>query len=176
MNYKKLYIWVEGEDDKRFFEQIINPMLKNKYDFVETKSYAMMKKEKIDNFLKSIKAMNADYIFITDFNNSPCITARKQVIRNRFKNINDECIIIVMREIEGWYLAGLRDNECKKFKIPMHESTDRITKEEFDSLIPKKFDSRIDFMLEILKNFSIEIAKQKNGSFRYFIDKHLQEF
>lgn len=171
MNHKRLYIWVEGEDDKRFFEKIINPMLKNKYDFIETISYASMKKEKIDNFLRSIKAMQSDYIFVTDFNNSTCITARKRVIRSRFKNIPDESIIIVMREIEGWYLAGLRDNEYKKFKIPLHESTDRITKEEFDSLIPKKFESRIDFMLEILKNFSIEIAKQKNGSFRYFIDR-----
>jgi len=40
-------------------------------------------------------------------------------------------------------------------------------------LIPKKFTSRIDFMSEILKKFSIEIAKQKNNSFQYFVEKYM---
>jgi hypothetical protein len=38
-------------------------------------------------------------------------------------------------------------------------------------MIPKKFDSKIDFMIEILKYYSIDIAKQKNGSFKKFIDE-----
>ena len=61
---------------------------------------------------------------------------------------------------------------AEKLKIKKLASADNITKEKFDALIPKKFTSRIDFMLEILKNFSIEIAKQKNNSFKYFIEKY----
>ncbi|OGW18585.1 MAG: hypothetical protein A3G93_11920 [Nitrospinae bacterium RIFCSPLOWO2_12_FULL_45_22] len=43
----------------------------------------------------------------------------------------------------------------------------------FNRLIPNKFDSRIDFMLEILKYFSMGIAKQKNKSFSYFLERHI---
>lgn len=64
MCYRRLFIWVEGEDDARFFEKIMEPKLQKKYDVVETIRYASLKKEKIDNFLKSIKAMGAEYIFV----------------------------------------------------------------------------------------------------------------
>ena len=172
MGYRKLFIWVEGEDDERFFEKILQPKLQKKYNFVETRRYVTLKKEKIDNFLKSIKAMGADYIYVTDINNSPCVTAKKQEAKNKLRNIDEDRIIVVIKEIESWYLAGLGNTESKKFKIRTFSVTDTITKEQFNMLIPKKFDSRIDFMLEILKIFSIKIAKQKNRSFRYCIEKY----
>lgn len=175
MGYSRLFIWVEGEDDKRFFEKILEPKLQKRYDFVETRCYAALKKDKIDNFLKSIKAMNADYIFATDINNSPCVTAKKKKIGDKLRNIDKKKIIVVIKEIESWYLAGLNDIECKKFKISNFDTTDAISKKQFNSLIPKKFDSRIDFILEILKIFSIEIAKQKNRSFRYYTEKYNYE-
>jgi len=172
MGYRRLFIWVEGEDDRRFFEKMIAPKLQKKYNFVETRRYATLKKEKIYNFLKSIKAMGAEYIFVADINHSPCVTAKKENIRSELRNIDEERIIVVIKEIESWYLAGLDNTRSKKFKVRAFKTTDDITKEKFNSLIPKKFDSRIDFMLEILKNFSIEIAKQKNRSFRYCIEKY----
>jgi len=172
MGYRRLFIWVEGEYDARFFEKIIEPKLRNKYDFVETRRYAALKKEKHDNFLKSIKAMGADYIYVIDINNSPSVTAKKQETQDKLRNIDEERIIVVIKEIESWYLAGLGDAEAEKFKIRTFSETDTITKEQFNRLIPRKFDSQIDFMLEILKIFSIEIAKQKNKSFRYFIEKY----
>jgi len=172
LSYRRLFIWVEGIDDKRFFQSILEPKLKKRYDFVEIKCYANLKKEKVDNFIKSIKAMDADYIYVTDINNSPCITIKKNEIQNNLKNIDADRIIVIIKEIESWYLAGMGVAEYKKFKIRNFYCTDKITKEQFDSLIPKKFDSRIDFLLEILKIFSIEIAKKKNKSFRYFIKKY----
>lgn len=78
----------------------------------------------------------------------------------------------MIKEIESWYLAGLDAQACKEFNIHNVPETDSITKEQFDALIPEKFISRIDFMLEILKVFSIESAKQKNMSFKYFIMKY----
>jgi len=172
MGYKRLFIWVEGEDDRRFFEKIMVPKLQRKYNFVKTRRYAALKKEKIDNFLKSIKAMGADYIYVTDINNSPCVTAKKREIQNKLKNIEGERIMVVIKEIESWYLAGLDNIASRKLGIRTYNVTDDITKEQFNSLIPKRYDSRIDFMLEILKIFSIEIAKQKNRSFRYCIEKY----
>jgi hypothetical protein len=80
-----MFIWVEGTDDERFFKEIIEPKLRGKYNFVETRSYSTLKKEKIDSFLKSIKSMRADYLYATDINNSPCITAKKQEVCNKIK-------------------------------------------------------------------------------------------
>ena len=76
--YKRLFIWVEGNDDERFFNKIFIPKFKEKYDTVNIIKYAKLKKERIDNFIKSIKAMGADYIYLTDINNSPCVTAKKE--------------------------------------------------------------------------------------------------
>ena len=87
MSYRRLFIWVEGEDDKRFFQSILEPKLQVKYNLVETRHYATLKKEKVDNFLKSIKAMGADYIYVTDINDSPCVTAKKQETQNKLRNI-----------------------------------------------------------------------------------------
>ena len=174
MEYKRLLILVEGDDDVRFFDKIIKPRLQKKYSLVEVRPYANLpkKKNKINNLVKSFKAMNADYIYVADINNAPCVTAKKQKIRNKLRAVDGDRIIVVIKEIESWYCAGLRDEDLKKFKIYSYKTTDTITKDQFNKLIPKVFTSRIDFMLEILKWFSIEIAKQKNKSFCYFIEKH----
>jgi len=171
-SYSRLFIWVEGEDDERFFKNVLKPKLQTKYDSVEIRKYATLKKEKIDNFIKSIEAMGASYIFVTDINNYPCVTAKKEEIQRKFKNIDNDKIIVVIKEIESWYLAGLDDKACKKFRIRNFSETDNIEKDQFNAFIPKKFNSRIDFMLEILKNYSIEDAKQKNRSFKYYFEKY----
>ena len=171
MAYKTLYIFVEGEDDKRFFERIVKPMFQGKYDSVEVYKYAQEKNKKVNSFLRSVKGMNADYIYASDINRAPCVTAKKQDVQSKFRDIDEDRIIVVIREIESWYLAGLDDTSSKNLGILPCGATDTVTKEQFNDLIPKKFDSRIDFMQEIMKCFQIETGKQKNTSFRYFFEK-----
>lgn len=174
MGYKRLFIFVEGDDDERFFQGIVNPIYKKKYDSVMLWKYAQVKNKKCEYFIKSVKAMAADYICAVDINRAPCVTGRKQEIQDKFNNIDKDKIIVIIKEIESWYLAGLDQGSVKNFGISgSFATTDDIAKEQFDKLIPKRFDSRIDFMSEILKNFSIEIAKQKNKTFKYFVEKHL---
>ncbi|MEM3394055.1 MAG: hypothetical protein QXY79_03310 [Candidatus Methanomethylicia archaeon] len=62
----------------------------------------------------------------------------------------------------------------KKIKIPAVSNTEIISKEQFNGYIPKDI-SRIDFMIEILKNFSMEEAKKRNNSFRYFMKKFIDD-
>jgi hypothetical protein len=174
MSCKRLFFLVEGNDDERFIQKIIKPILEEKYD-IKILKYSQQGKEKVDNFLKNIKKMGAEYIFIVDINSALCVTSKKQEIQNKFKNIDIDRIIVVIKEIEGWYLAGLDAKSCKKLNIRCYETTDNISKEQFNNLIPKKFDSRIDFMAEILKRYSIETAKLKNKSFKYFIEKYYCE-
>lgn len=172
MGYNRLYIWVEGNDGERFFKRIIVPRFNEKYDLVEAVLYAQETRKWINNFLKSIKKMNADYIFVADINSEPCVTAKKQKLQNKYREVNEHRIMVVIKEIEGWYLAGLDHTSSEKLGVPCLRSSDTITKEDFASLQPKQFDSRIDFMSEILKHFSVETAKQKNESLKYFVEKY----
>ncbi len=173
MGYKQLFIWVEGPDDVRFFEQIIKPIFDKSYDWVVVRAYAKKQSKYITRFVKSIKAMPADYIFVADINLAPCITDKKQRLQKTFKNIKAERTVIVVKEIESWYLVGLNEVNSKKLGLPPFDVTDNVEKEKFNQLIPKKFDSRVDFMLEILKHFSTATAKQKNNSFKYFVEKYI---
>lgn len=176
MNSKVLYIFVEGDYDEEFFKKILIPKLEEEYSYIKIVQYAQKPKkfEYIKKFIRSILSMDAEYIFVADIDDFPCVTAKKQKIQNKLRNIDEERIIVVIKEIESWYLAGLDNTACKKLGIRTHRNdTNNITKEQFNGLIiPKKDNSRVNLISEILKNFSIEIAMQKNRSFRYFIEKY----
>ncbi len=177
MTYKELYIFVEGEDDERFVERILKPILEKKYDYVVIVKYAKEEYEWRNNFIKSIKSIGADYIYVTDINNSPCITGKKNIIKQKCRDIDIDKIIIVIKEIEGWYIAGIGQKIAKKLKIKLTHNVDanEITKEQFNSLIPRQFkDSRTNFMIEILKHYDIKLARKRNKSFDYFIRKFIE--
>lgn len=170
--YKRIDVLLEGPDDTRFFDAILRPILESRYDYVQTWQYAGEKHEKTKNYLRAIKAMKADCVFLRDINASPCVTAKKEAIQKTYPRVVEPPnVFIVVLEIESWYVAGLDNGNCKQLGIRLSAKTDHIGKEQFNGLIPKKFGSRIDFMIEVLKRFSIETAKQKNKSFSYFISR-----
>lgn len=172
MAYTMLYIWVEGEKDLRFCEGVITPLLEKKYDFVQAAIYKKMKKEKVDNFIKSIISMGADYVLLGDINDHSDEDAKKRELVHTFGKADKKKIVVVVKEIESWYLAGLDEENSKKLGIPYLDNTDHITKEQFNNMRPGNFDSEIDFMVEIIKHFSIETAVKKNKSFRGFIERY----
>ena len=63
-------------------------------------------------------------------------------------------------EIESWYLAGISNSIANSIRIRYHCTTNDVTKERFNELIPSSFTSRIDFMNELLKHYDFETAKQ----------------
>ncbi len=171
MSYKRLFILLEGNDDERFFDKIVKSLLQERYSVIKIWKYSQRKQEKIVDLVKSINSMKADYIFARDINASPCITTKKEKITGEFKQITEDKIIVVVKEIESWYLAGLDENTSKKVGIRKKIRTeDRITKEDFNQLIPKNM-PRIEFMRNILENYDVEIAKRRNRSFGYFLNK-----
>ena len=172
---KRLYILVEGEDDVRFFGRVIKPLFVPRYDSVEIFPYASIKRQKVNNFLKSVAQMKNDYIFVADIDTERSVRDKKQLLYYWFSSINGGNIVIVIREIESWYYAGLPDTTLQKFGIPPLVSTDELTKEGFNALIPPSFDSRIDFMFEILKSFSLDTAARHNRSFKFFTERYQLE-
>ena len=172
MAYKRLWVFLEGNDDERFFEGVISPLLENAYDSVRSWKYAQEKTTKAKDFLRSIKSMDSDIFFLGDINSCPCVSAKKdEAIISYGQDLGPNDIIVVIREIESWYLAGLTDKKCRELGIRTIRKTDNINKEKLNALMPRKFDSRIDFMVEILKRFSVNTAKQKNKSFGYFMSR-----
>jgi hypothetical protein len=168
----RMFILVEGEDDVRFFGRIIKPLLIGQYDAVEIIPYASIKRSKVNSFLKSIRLMKNDYIFFADIDTERSVRDKKQILYSHFNHIDGNNIIVVIKEIESWYYAGLSAESAQFLSVPSLLLTDDLTKEDFNSLIPPKFDSRIDFMFEILKYFSIDNAEKKNHSFKFFITRY----
>ena len=172
--YKRLFVLVEGDDDERFFTKVLSPIFEQRYDRVEQPiRYAQMTKKAVVNFIKSIKSMQADYIFFADINSAPCVGSKKQKLSKMYKHLDRDRIIIVIREIESWYLAGLDEKACQELKIKSKKhciNTDDLTKEQFYGLNPTKSDKM--FLLEVLNRFSIEMAKNQNKSFKYFTNKY----
>lgn len=186
--YRMLYILLEGDDDERFFEEVLKPIYAEKYDHVLLWKYSQKKKERINHFLNSVKAMQAagtaDTLLVADLDQSPCVTHRKKRILFTFRAMEGNIgavaslrfpteVLIVCKEIESWYLAGLSDTSCKRIGISASFSnTDQITKEQFDSLNPGRFKTRIQFMEAILQSFDLETARSRNRSFQYFMRKY----
>jgi len=169
---RRLFILVEGQDDVRFFGRLIKPLLAPRYDSVEIIAYACTKREKVNRFLESVAQMKNDYIFVADIDFEHSVRDKKQILYYRFSNIDGRSIVIVIKEIESWYYAGISGDLAREMGITDTGSTNELTKEDFNRLIPRRFDSRIDFMFEILKSFSLETAARKNHSFDYFAGRY----
>jgi hypothetical protein len=166
MPYTTLYLLVEGDDDERFANRVVIPRLSSRYDYIMLWKYAQQKREKVNLFLRSIKAMGADYFLLADIDEHSCFPKKRKALLEKFTELGSRQSLIVLREIESWYLAGLPDDNRWGLKAPV--DTSDVTKEQFEAAIPKAFDSRIDYMIEILKLFDVNTAGARNPSFQYF--------
>lgn len=175
--YNKLFILVEGPDDTRFFENIVRPLFTPHFKDIIVKEYAVRTPSFVNTMISACKGPNKCYIFQSDIDdNKKDHKWKKEKIIKKYKSVEEDNIIIVITEIESWYLAGLDERSSEKLGIDYLSNTDDITKEKFLKLLPRKFDSKIDFMLEILKDFEIATAKKKNRSLNLFLTDFYSEF
>lgn len=58
-------------------------------------------------------------------------------------------------------------------EIEKYQRTELITKEVFNTLYGRRFHSRIDFLEELVKQYDINTAINKNISFKYFFEKYI---
>ena len=166
----RLFVLLEGNDDTRFFSRILHPLFKSKYRIIKQWRYSQQKHEKITAFITSAKKIG-ECIYLRDINNSPCVTAKKAEITDEFPELVENEIVVIVREIEGWYLAGLNEDDSKKLGInQVFSNTDNITKSMFIRLIPLG-KSRIELMQQILNNYRLETGMEKNRSLKYFLGK-----
>ncbi len=164
-----IYLFVEGNDDYRFFSLTVAPHFRQSYENVSIIEYACMKAVKVDRFIRGIRQMGDSYLLFADIDEEESVSLKISILLRRFHELDRQRTIVIIKEIESWYLAGLRRADSYRLHVKYLPFTDNITKEDFNNVIPFQFHSRISFMIELLKYFSFRTAKRKNRSFHYFI-------
>jgi len=165
-NMNQLYIFIEGPNDIRFFEIVIKPLLSEYFECVQFYEYGTKTKKQVKTFLKALNNMGIKYIFVKDFDSSPCISKRKNDVINKFTHCPNELIQIVKVEIESWYAAGITDRLRKKIRCKDFSDCNKLTKDEFINNISTKHILQ-DILIEILNDYDLELAKKRNATLNY---------
>jgi hypothetical protein len=166
----RCFVFVEGSDDERFFSHVVVPRLEQRYGDgnIQLLTYSGWSNLKIEQFLRSI-AKIGDYIFVHDLDHRPCITSLRVFLAGRVKNLDRQRIQGVVREIEGWYVAGCKDELLKTHnlhQVDCHE----LTKEAVDQACRRI--TRAELLAEALTGFSFPQALERSPSFKYFATKY----
>jgi len=189
----KLIIFVEGAYDKKFFGNAIKPFFETRYKTVTPVEYSQSNKEQVRKIIHTLEAhYDCGYIFTADLHDPQKLAAERRYstksdreliehinkrivkLKTRYKIRDANQINFVIIEIESWYLAGISNDYCLENNLPPLNSTDQITKEEFDQIM-KRLNKDLDkplFLDEILGCFDIQKAMTKNKSFRDFLVKY----
>jgi hypothetical protein len=169
-----IVFFVEGKDDKRFFERIISLFFKSRLRKTEVRviMHAQLSSEKLNRHIKALNESGVEYFFVIDKNSAKCISEAKERTKQRICEVDLSRIIVVVPEIEAWYLAGLDKKACQEIGVPFQDSTDTVTKKVFEEVLALKYKgNRRYFTQRLLDMFSLETAKRKNRSFAYFVSK-----
>ncbi|KKK42661.1 hypothetical protein LCGC14_0679140 [marine sediment metagenome] len=177
---RDIYFYVEGDDDKRFFERIVKKLIlkSKKYENIHVLQWRQKKEYLVKNFIKKYLEKGCKVVFVRDYDNSAqnneemnrIISSLEEETMQRYNIKSKEDIFIVRREIESWYRAGIKNNLLKKYHITPIENTNTFSKEEFERLIPEGM-SQTEFLIEIVENFDVKLAKKKNSSFKDFMTR-----
>ena len=172
--YRRLWLIVEGTDDRRFCNEVLLPVFQQTFDHVAIWQYSQQKLTKVASLIHSIEAMNADYLMFGDIDERPCVTSAKEDMTAQLPVLSWDRVVVVRREIEAWYLAGLDEAACRDLRLDQVADIDAVTKERFDRLVGGKA-NHTDAMVNILKRYDVEVARRRSPSFRYFWQKHVRE-
>ena len=171
-----LYVLAEGDDDQRFFERVVGPPLEARGCALKVVQHSGWSSKKLRQMIASLasmaRRMSVDFVYVADLCGAPCVTARKDKIKQKFgTRIPVDRIAVVAEEIESWYLAGVHDKTAKGLGIrDQIGATESITKEEFDRMRPRR-SSRVDVLQQMLNRYDLQLAQDRNRSLRYFVKK-----
>jgi hypothetical protein len=110
---------------------------------------------------------------LADLRTSPCISAAKERAKRGFDNAQVEGrTIIVVPEIEAWYVGAMTAQFCQQHEIAISTDISAMDKAAFENLRQQaNFSSGLDFMKEILKQYDLVLARGRNPSLDYFCQR-----
>lgn len=168
-----LYVICEGDEDQQFFEHVVESRLSYAAHEVRYFQYAEYPAQEVRKIIRSIDGMrsdgiDADYLFLRDFDRAPCKGARFEEIDRKYDElISRDRTFLVVQMIEGWYVAGLENQHSLTVLDDAPPQTDDLTKEDFENLMDEDA-TRAEILQEILRHFDVRRARYKNRSFDYF--------
>ena len=171
----KLWLFVEGRDEKRFIDGVFGSLLINKYGKYEFIEYPGLNLEQRMTLVRGFEAKGQNYIFLSDTDPYDCLLKKKEEIIRQIKAKKKPQISIVNFEIESWYLGGLCEEKCKQLRIPFVPDVEVINKEEFKKYAIKSGHSIKELKLIIIEKYDINIALQRSKSFSYFMRNYLNK-
>ena len=168
-----LFVLCEGDDDQQFFEHVVEPRLSYADHEVKYFQYAQSSHEDVRSVIRSVQGMrndglDADYLFLRDYDRAPCKEARFEEIDRRYQHrVSREKTILVVQMIESWYVAGLNSQHDLSMLADAPPQTDDLVKQDFEDMMADDA-VRADVLQEVLKRFDLDRARYKNNSFEYF--------
>lgn len=170
------FVLVEGTTDKLFIERVMLSKLVRTQPglYVKVVEHAQRPSKLVRSVLGTSARMGIDCVFVADLDDLACCTLGKAKCRQNYPFLDESCVVIVKREIESWYLAGLDVEASATLGVQYLPTTDDVTKEDFARLRPKRFRDNLDFMLEILNRFDLghALRQNRNTSLTYFCARH----
>ena len=102
MKERRLFIFVEGNDDERFFSRIVKPLFAEEYASVEIIMFACMKSEKVCRFVRGITEMGHDFILCADIDQERNVRAKKIVLNDRYCLFENDHIVTILL---NWFVV-----------------------------------------------------------------------
>ena len=170
---ERIGIFLEGNDDKRFFEKILESFFNSKFpNYIFHKiRHSEKADDKIIQYINSFREEECKVIFFKDYDKSPCYTEILERTIQCFEQLEQNEIFIVRKSIEGWYLAGVNETFLRDKGVNEHfEDTENISKHRFKALFPRGT-TISTLMIEILEDYDIRTAIEKNSSLKRLVEK-----
>jgi len=167
--WKRIALFIEGEEDRAFAERILKPRLQERYNEVRIQTHARTPDEQLRSHFRSLKRMGSDLFLLVDYDRGLCITAVRQKYAQRYEPHLGETQVLVARPmIEAWYTAGVpHQNPFKASIPPIVESVD---KQAFAGIFGERArnrEERIVLLQQILAVYDWGLALQRSESLRY---------
>lgn len=171
MRLRRLVLFVEGDDDLRFLERVIKPLLTERYELVRIQRTSQLVPKEICKILLTLKASGWDYLFISDKDEHPCKTKKRQNVVGKWTAVQIDKVVIVDSEIESWYVAGADSMVALEIGFTLPRKTESFTKENLSRCTNKRYPTATDIKLKLLENYSVLTAKERSASFAYLLSK-----
>lgn len=170
MPFNGVAFFVEGDDDRRFVEQVAEPCIGGEYDDIKVVEWSSLKPRKIEGMITAYREMGYCIVFLGDLDDAPCITEKSRSLVRSYGPLRREEVVVAVPEIEAWYIAGAPRGMRAQFPPFVRYSTERVTKELFNSCVPDEISSILVFKRLIVEQFNTLEARQKSASLNYLVE------
>jgi hypothetical protein len=178
---RQIHFFVEGNDDVLFMNAVVRPICLLHQVQYNVFAYSQEKVVKTSAILQTHMLRGEDCFFLADKDSMQyrTIEQRKHALYHRYQLPDQAHCVVVVEEIESWYLAGLPHDVYTELCIGRYyDGTNTITKEQFNAQLAhthKASKGRSVILLRyLLRRFDVDIACERNRSFLYFYNTLLR--